>query len=142
MHVTRTKGSPRGHSREIVIEKEKDTITNIDDDHDDHDKGECIRTCWAMSPLFQHAHRCGGSTFYLSGKFIPMLPCELSGGIMSLNPNVRRRALVFDIYLDSTSGRVLKTFYRWGIIKADGREVTERLRNTTRHTMRPSTVAV
>ncbi len=41
-----------------------------------------------------------GSTYYAPGMAAPMLPTSLSEGLVSLNPDVRRRALVFDISLD------------------------------------------
>ncbi len=45
-----------------------------------------------------------GSSFYLPGFAIPMLPEALSEGLVSLNPNVLRRALVFIVQTDA-SGR-------------------------------------
>ncbi len=41
-----------------------------------------------------------GSTFYLPGFSVPMLPPELSEGILSLNPDVIRRAFVFIMDMD------------------------------------------
>lgn len=84
----------------------------------------------AFSPLFEHALRRGGASFYLPGnKSIPMLPRELSENIMSLNPHVKRRALVFDTYLDPLDGTVQRTLYRYAIIvsqwKGTYREVSE-----------------
>lgn len=83
----------------------------------------------ALSPLFDHALRHGGTSFYLPGKAIPMLPRELSEDMMSLNPNVKRRALVFDMYLNLVDGQVIRTFYRYGVIqsrwKGTYREVSE-----------------
>lgn len=43
-----------------------------------------------------------GASYYLPGLTVPMLPPELSEGIVSLNPGVDRRALVFRILLDMT----------------------------------------
>jgi len=40
-----------------------------------------------------------GSSYYLPGRSIPMLPVALSEDLISLNPNVKRRALVFDMTL-------------------------------------------
>lgn len=40
-----------------------------------------------------------GSSYYLPGLAVPMLPRSLSEGIVSLNPRVDRRALVFDMRL-------------------------------------------
>ena len=42
-----------------------------------------------------------GASFYLPGLVVPMLPRELSEGLVSLNPNVNRRALVFELDLDA-----------------------------------------
>jgi ribonuclease R len=58
-------------------------------------------------PCFSEAMR-RGATFYLPGLAIPMLPRSLCEGIISLNPDVPRRALVFDIALDS-AGRAAET---------------------------------
>ncbi|MFK7992472.1 MAG: ribonuclease catalytic domain-containing protein [Sandaracinaceae bacterium] len=49
-----------------------------------------------------------GSSFYLPGWMVPMLPRALSEGIVSLNEGVLRRALVFDMRLDA-HGRCTKT---------------------------------
>jgi ribonuclease R len=52
----------------------------------------------AGSALFDEAVR-RGSTYYLPGVNVPMLPRELSEGLVSLNPRVARRALVFRMHL-------------------------------------------
>ncbi|HUH03761.1 MAG TPA: RNB domain-containing ribonuclease [Kofleriaceae bacterium] len=49
-----------------------------------------------------------GTSYYLPGLTVPMLPPELSEGIVSLNPGVDRRALVFRMLLDAT-GQVRST---------------------------------
>jgi ribonuclease R len=49
-----------------------------------------------------------GASFYLPGQSLPMLPRPLSEGIVSLNPEVVRRALVFAIHLDA-AGAVRRT---------------------------------
>lgn len=49
-----------------------------------------------------------GASFYLPGQSLPMLPRPLSEGIVSLNPAVVRRALVFAIHLDA-AGSVRRT---------------------------------
>lgn len=59
------------------------------------------------SALFDEALRRGAS-FYLPAFSIPMLPRELSEGIVSLNEKVVRRALVFVTDLDA-EGRVIET---------------------------------
>lgn len=52
------------------------------------------------SALFAEALRRGAS-YYLPGLMIPMLPRALSEGLVSLNPDVPRRAVVFDMRLDA-----------------------------------------
>ncbi len=49
--------------------------------------------------LFAEALR-RGTSFYLPGLSVPMLPRSLSEGAVSLNANVVRRALVFDMRID------------------------------------------
>jgi ribonuclease R len=49
-----------------------------------------------------------GVTYYTPLLAAPMLPIELSEGLVSLNPNVDRRALVFDMYL-RPDGTVINT---------------------------------
>jgi ribonuclease R len=49
--------------------------------------------------LFDEALRRGAS-FYLPGLSVPMLPRPLSEGLISLGPDVDRRALVFDVGFD------------------------------------------
>ena len=50
-------------------------------------------------PLFEES-LARAASYYLPGWMVPMLPRALSEGIVSLNPNVKRRALVFDMRLD------------------------------------------
>ena len=50
--------------------------------------------------LFDEALRRAAS-YYLPGFMVPMLPRALSEGIVSLNPGVDRRALVFELHLDA-----------------------------------------
>ena len=69
------------------------------------------------SALFKYAVKRGGSSFYLPGKCIPMLPRKLSEDVMSLNEGVVRRSLVFDIELDE-SGKVVQTTFVWAKIKS------------------------
>ncbi len=59
------------------------------------------------TPLFDEALERGAS-FYFPGFSVPMLPRELSEGIISLNPNVVRHALVFVIDLDA-QGAIVET---------------------------------
>ena len=52
-----------------------------------------------------------GSSYYVPGLVVPMLPKALSEGIVSLNPGVERRAVVFVIKL-SRAGEVTDTAVR------------------------------
>jgi len=54
------------------------------------------------SAIFEEA-LARGTTFYSPLLVAPMLPRSLSEGLLSLNPDVDRRALVFDMYLDSAA---------------------------------------
>ena len=68
---------------------------------------------WVVRPggaLFTEALR-RGATYYLPGLVIPMLPKELSEGTVSLNPEVDRRAMVFEVALRE-DGRVERTRIR------------------------------
>lgn len=51
--------------------------------------------------LFAEALRRGAS-YYLPGLSVPMLPRELSEGLVSLNPGVDRRALVMTMHVDAS----------------------------------------
>ncbi len=59
------------------------------------------------SELFREALR-RGSSYYFPGYSLPMLPRELSEGLISLNPGEKRRALVFSIFVD-LNGNALET---------------------------------
>ncbi|MCB1042842.1 MAG: RNB domain-containing ribonuclease [Acidobacteria bacterium] len=61
----------------------------------------------SQSHLFQQA-AVRGSSYYLPGLSAPMLPRILCEDLISLNPHVIRRALVFEIALNR-EGRVLET---------------------------------
>ncbi len=58
-----------------------------------------------------------GASYYLPGLSLPMLPEELSEGIISLNPGLERRAVVFITELDG-GGNVLTTDLKRGRIKS------------------------
>ncbi len=65
---------------------------------------------WFVPPgsaLFDEALSRGAS-YYLPGLTVPMLPPELSEGLVSLNEDVERRAAVFEIELDA-EGAVRRT---------------------------------
>jgi ribonuclease R len=58
---------------------------------------------WFVRPgtaLFDEALR-RGATYYLPGISVPMLPRALSEGLVSLNPAVDRRAMVFEMKVDA-----------------------------------------
>ncbi len=57
------------------------------------------------SALFREA-LARGTSFYLPGFSVPMLPRELSEGLISLNPEVERRALIFACALDEKAAVV------------------------------------
>ena len=52
-----------------------------------------------------------GTSVYLPGKVVPMLPPALSNGICSLNPNQDRLVLVCDMQLSTSGDVVTSTFY-------------------------------
>ncbi|MFO0748438.1 MAG: RNB domain-containing ribonuclease [Myxococcota bacterium] len=58
-----------------------------------------------------------GASYYLPGVVVPMLPRSLSEGIVSLNADVRRRALVFRAELDG-AGQVRATSFVRGRIRS------------------------
>jgi ribonuclease R len=69
---------------------------------------------WYVRPdsaLFNEAIE-RGVTYYLPGFCLPMLPSELSEGLVSLNPNVDRRALIFEIYLSPTGEAMMTNLFR------------------------------
>ena len=61
----------------------------------------------AGSALFAEA-LARGATFYLPGFAVPMLPSALSEGLVSLNPQVERRAILFVMTVDA-QGLVVDT---------------------------------
>lgn len=63
------------------------------------------------SPLFEDALS-RGTSYYLPHLCVPMLPPELSEGLISLNPDVERRALVFVMQLDAAAAPVETTLIR------------------------------
>jgi ribonuclease R len=66
--------------------------------------------------LFDEALKRGAS-YYLPGISVPMLPRELSEGVISLNPEVERRAVVFIMDLDE-NGEVVSTKVKRGRIRS------------------------
>jgi ribonuclease R len=71
------------------------------------------------SALFEEALK-RGTSYYLPGLMIPMLPRELCVDVISLNENVSRRAIVFEIILNH-SGQHLKTHIVRARIKSRGK---------------------
>lgn len=65
----------------------------------------------SKSALFAEA-LARGASFYLPGRCVPMLPRALSEGLVSLNPGLDRRALVFDMALDARGHAVGTRVYR------------------------------
>lgn len=68
-----------------------------------------------QTALFKDALK-RGSSYYLPGFSIPMLPRSLSEGLISLNPQVMRRALIFKIYVKSDASVKDVDLYRGRII--------------------------
>ena len=69
------------------------------------------------SPLQKDAYRKGTST-YLGGKVIPMLPHELSNGICSLNPGVDRLAITCNMEIDN-NGNIVDHSIVKSVIRSD-----------------------
>ena len=65
-----------------------------------------------------------GASIYFAGMSVPMLPSALSRGLISLNPGVDRRALVFVMELDR-AGRCLQTTLRRAVIRSFARLTTD-----------------
>ena len=71
------------------------------------------------SALFEEALK-RGTSYYLPGLMIPMLPRELCVGVISLNENVSRRAVIFEILLNSRAEHI-KTNIIQARIKSRGK---------------------
>ena len=73
-----------------------------------------------------------GTSVYLQGKVVPMLPPELSNGICSLNPNQDRLVLMCDMQI-SGSGDVSKSTFYEAVMRSHSRltyrDVSSFLRN-------------
>jgi ribonuclease R len=63
------------------------------------------------SAIFGEALRRGAS-YYLPDVMVPMLPRSLSEGLVSLNPNVERRAMVFRMHVDEDGACTSTTILR------------------------------
>lgn len=68
------------------------------------------------TPLYERA-LARGTSYYMPEFGVPMLPAALSEGVISLNPNVTRRAVVFVVQLDE-QGRAQSTSLRRAVIQS------------------------
>ncbi len=117
-----------------ILDRESLPMVTIDSEHSrDLDQAICVaregdgfRVDYAIadaahyvlpgSALFAEA-LARGASFYLPSHVVPMLPEALSTGVVSLNPNVARRAMLFRIRLDAI-GHVLGTTIERARIKS------------------------
>ena len=72
------------------------------------------------------------ASYYLPGLMVPMLPRPLSEGLISLNPGVERRALVFSTVLDG-SGCVVRTSVKRAKVRSVGKLSFERVERFYEH---------
>lgn len=75
------------------------------------------------SPLYRAA-LARGTSIYFAGMSVPMLPSALSRGLISLNPCVDRRALVFIMSLDG-EGKCVNTILRRAVIHSFAKLTTD-----------------
>ncbi len=68
------------------------------------------------SALFEEALRRGAS-YYLPDRVVPMLPAALSEGLVSLNPAVERRAVIFELTL-AADGTLADTSVVRGLVRS------------------------
>ena len=61
-----------------------------------------------------------GTSVYLPGRVVPMLPERISNGICSLNPEVDRLCLACELYVDPT-GRVSRARFRDAVMRSRAR---------------------
>ena len=59
-----------------------------------------------------------GTSVYIGGRVVPMLPQKLSNGICSLNPNVERLAFTCEIEIDAHTGKKVSSDIYLSIIKS------------------------
>lgn len=65
-----------------------------------------------------------GTSIYFAGMSVPMLPSALSRGLISLNPGVDRRALVFIMELDG-EGHCIRTTLKRAVIRSFAKLTTD-----------------
>ncbi len=68
-----------------------------------------------------------GTSIYIPGTVIPMLPKELSNGICSLNEGVKRLSLAVDMKIDGKSGEVVESNIFKAVIKVTKRMSYEKV---------------
>lgn len=122
--------APRVATPDLVDLEDKPFVTIDNEDSLDLDQALCIEHdeatghhivwyaladasfyCPPGSAMFERALQQGAS-FYLPGLVMPMLPPSMSEGLISLNPGVLRRALVFRMDLDGRGECVSTTVQR------------------------------
>ena len=87
------------------------------------------------SPLGKDAYRKGTST-YLGGRVIPMLPHELSNGICSLNPGEDRLAITCNMEIDH-NGNIVDHSIVKSVIRSDKKMSYDKVNDILKHNIIP-----
>lgn len=134
--VARWEAAP-GLSDEALVDRRSDPFVTIDGasarDLDQAIFVETLERGWRIhyaladasyyappgSALFAESLRRGAS-YYLPDRVVPMLPAALSEGLVSLNPAVQRRAVIFELTLDP-EGVLEDTHVVRGLIRSHGK---------------------